>query len=142
MNNNIQNPKSLSFIQQIVEAKTDQFSELADIAALNPEEDLAGANLRGVNLRGVNLHHACLRGANLREADLSKADLREADLSKADLRGADLSKANLSATKVKGARFGGNIGLREKTKYYLKQRGAIFDNSTLPGDSVSCLKPA
>ncbi|NER19203.1 MAG: pentapeptide repeat-containing protein [Symploca sp. SIO1C2] len=118
---------SLDFIQQIVEAKTEQLTELAEIADINPEEDLAGANLRGVNLKGVNLNHACLRGTNLRDADLSEANLRGADLRGADLRGADLRGADLNYTQMIGARLGRNIGLLEKTKIDLRQRGAIVN---------------
>jgi uncharacterized protein YjbI with pentapeptide repeats len=140
MNNHQLHPNSLDFIQQIVEAKTEQLTELAEIANINPEEDFAGANLRGVNLRGVNLNHACLRGTNLRDADLSEANLRGADLSKADLRGTDLSKADLSATQMIGARLGGNIGLLEETKRYLQQRGAIIQDWIVSGDSVDSLK--
>ncbi len=136
MNNHTPHPNPLDFIEQIVEAKTEQLTELAEIANIDLEEDLAGANLRGVNLKGVNLNHACLRGTNLQDADLSEANLTGADLSKADLRGADLSRADLSATQVKGARLGGNIGLLEKTKFYLKKRGAIIEDCLLPGDAV------
>jgi|GEM_PF-2440451 len=136
MNNHTPHRNPLDFIQEIVEAKTEQLTELAEIANIDLEEDLAGANLRGVNLRGVNLNHACLRGTNLQDADLSEANFRGADLRKADLRGADLSKADLSATQVKGARLGGNMGLLEETKLYMKERGAIIEDCFLLGDAV------
>ena len=60
-----------------------------DIIYTLPEgEELAFANLIGLNLRQ----------ADLRGADLSMADLREADLTGSDLTDADLSSANTLGT--------------------------------------------
>lgn len=83
-------------IKGVVEAKTEDLLELANIVGLNPVEDFAGAKLLGVNLRGVDLSGANLHGAYLRGADLSDADLSEANLGKVNLGGADLSGALLS----------------------------------------------
>jgi uncharacterized protein YjbI with pentapeptide repeats len=97
--------------------------------------NLSGANLSGANLRSANLFRADLRGADLRSADLRGADLcganlRSADLFRAELSGANLRDANLSGTKVEKARFGYNPGITEYMKHDLKQRGAIFEDST------------
>ena len=80
-------------IYQILEAKTNDFVELAKIAGLDIATDFAGADLRGVDLRGVDLS-----GADLSGADLSGADLRGANLSGTNLSGADLSSAKLNCT--------------------------------------------
>jgi uncharacterized protein YjbI with pentapeptide repeats len=72
-------------IQQILEAETNDFVELARIAGLDIATDFAGADLSG---------------ADLRNAKLSDADLSDADLSDADLRNANLRNANLSCTNL------------------------------------------
>jgi uncharacterized protein YjbI with pentapeptide repeats len=94
-------PQLANVIQQVLSAGTDNFLELAKIAALNPLVDFAGAKLLGVNLSGLdlsgaNLHHAYLRGADLSDTDFSSADLQNANLGGADLSGAYLSDANLT----------------------------------------------
>ncbi|MGB3403921.1 MAG: pentapeptide repeat-containing protein [Microcoleaceae cyanobacterium] len=88
-------------VSQIIEAKTDDFLTLAEIAKLDPQIDFQGARLLGVNLRGldlsgVNFQQAYLRGADLSDIDLSNSDLMAVNLSGADLSGALLSDANLS----------------------------------------------
>ena len=102
--------------------------------------NLSGANLRDANLSGADLFGADLRSADLRSANLIRADLsganliranlRDAELSGAELSGANLRDANLSGTKVEKARFGYNPGITEYMKHDLKQRGAIFEDST------------
>jgi uncharacterized protein YjbI with pentapeptide repeats len=82
-------------MQQISEAKTNDFLELAKIAALDVMVDFAGGNLLGANLSKVDLSGANLCRSNLRGADLTDADLSEAKLSGAILSGADLSGAYL-----------------------------------------------
>ena len=109
--------------------------------------NLRRANLRRANLSGTDLNFANLSGAdlnfaNLSGADLSGADLSGANLSEAHLNYAKLSRANLSGTylidtdligaKVKGARFGNNLGISESMKNDLIKRGAIFEDD--PGD--------
>ena len=98
---------SLSALEDVIkhlsEAKSNDFLELAKIAALDPKIDFAGGNLRGttlsqIELSGANLCHANLRGADLTDADLSEANLRSAKLSGADLSGAYLENADLSDT--------------------------------------------
>ena len=82
-------------IQQISETKTNDFLELAKIAALDVTMDFAGGNLLGANLSKIDLSGANLCRCNLRGADLTDADLSEANLSGAILSGADLSGAYL-----------------------------------------------
>lgn len=83
-------------ISQILEAKTNQLLELAQLVDLNPLKDFAGAKFLGANLAGIDLSGANLERANLRGADLSDADLSETQLNQANLAGADLSGALLS----------------------------------------------
>ena len=149
-------------IRGVVEAQTDDFSDLAKIAGLNPDEDFVGADLRGVNLRiadlrRANLSDADLRRANLSDADLSHANLSGVNLSHANLSGAILSDANLSGANLSGvfligailsgailsgaevenARFGDNLGISQTMKLDLIRRGAIFEDS--PGDRSGVL---
>jgi Pentapeptide repeats (8 copies) len=108
--------------------------------------NLSDANLSNFNLSGAIFFCADLSKATLIEADLSYAsliranlnyaNLSGADLSYANLRGADLSGANLSGTNVEGAQFGKGIGLSESQKFNLKERRAIFDDSTGERESV------
>jgi PAS domain S-box-containing protein len=107
------------------------------LAAPSPSTrtNLSGAELSGSNLSGSNLSGADLSGANLSGADLSGANLSSTDLSGAnlthtDLRGANLSHADLSSTDLEHALFGDNLGISEEIKLALKQRGAIFEDST------------
>ncbi|MBW4575587.1 MAG: pentapeptide repeat-containing protein [Aphanothece sp. CMT-3BRIN-NPC111] len=88
--------KLTKVIQGILDAKTENFSDLAKIAGLDLAVDFAGAKLLGTDLSGIELNGACLQGAYLRGASLSDADLSEASLSGANLAGADLSGALLS----------------------------------------------
>jgi hypothetical protein len=136
-------------IQQILEAETNDFVELARIAGLDIATDFAGADLSGVDLsgadlRGANLSETDLSGAdfsfaNLSEANFSRAHLHESNLIGADLSGADLQEANLiganlseadfTSTVVDSTIFGDNRGLTEEDKADLRARGAIFRNS-------------
>ncbi|OLF13886.1 hypothetical protein BLA60_01490 [Actinophytocola xinjiangensis] len=59
------------------------------------QEDLEGADLHGSNLQGVSLVQANLTNANLAGADLAGASLSQADLVGANLRGANLRHARL-----------------------------------------------
>ena len=75
-----------------------------------PLDQLACADLHGINLlqedlAGVDMHGSNLSGATLLQADLTKADLHGANLMGVDLRqakliGADLSGADLSYARV------------------------------------------
>ncbi|NES18789.1 MAG: pentapeptide repeat-containing protein [Symploca sp. SIO3E6] len=87
-------------IQNVVEADTNNFLEIAKIAGIDIKTELAGANLSGFNLRGADLCEADLRETNLNGANLSGANLRGANLSGANLRGANLSGANLSGANL------------------------------------------
>ncbi|MDJ0679792.1 MAG: pentapeptide repeat-containing protein [Xenococcaceae cyanobacterium MO_167.B52] len=82
-------------IQDIYTAKTDEMSELVQLAKLNLKTDLAGSNLLATDLSGLELNGANLKRANLRGVDLTDADLSEANLSYVNLSGADLSGAYL-----------------------------------------------
>ena len=55
-------------IRQVVEADTNNFLELAEIAGLDARTDLAGADLSGFDLRS----------ADLRDADLSYTEVENA----------------------------------------------------------------
>ncbi|NES21375.1 MAG: hypothetical protein F6K41_21205 [Symploca sp. SIO3E6] len=99
-------------IEQVLNAPTDDFSELATKAELALVNDLAGANLREVDFSGVDLKGADLRGA--------------------DLRGAILTQTNLTDAKVDKALFGNNLGLSEATKQELEKLGAIFEELRQP----------
>jgi uncharacterized protein YjbI with pentapeptide repeats len=68
--------------------------------------------------------------ANLIRGNLGGAFRILKNLSRANLSGANLRDANLSGTKVEKARFGYNPGITEYMKHDLKQRGAIFEDST------------
>jgi uncharacterized protein YjbI with pentapeptide repeats len=67
--------KSEHSIQQILEAETNNFVELARIAGLDIATDFAHADLSGVDLSGADLSNADLSNANLSNADLSGANL-------------------------------------------------------------------
>ncbi|MCA9885925.1 MAG: pentapeptide repeat-containing protein [Anaerolineae bacterium] len=82
------------------------------------EENLAGANLAGVDLRTANINGTCLfqsnlartmfyraslEGADLWGANLNEADLGRASLKGADLRGANLTEANLGSANLEAA---------------------------------------
>ncbi len=97
-------------VQQILDAETNNFFELAKIAGINPLTDLKGADLRNsdlrkANLRGADLSYANLAGACLEQADLSRANLQGVNLSNANLSNANLSNANLSNAIVQAANF-------------------------------------
>jgi Pentapeptide repeats (8 copies) len=90
-------------IKQILEADTDNLSELVRQAGLNPDEDLAGADLRSVKGIGCNLSRFNLSGADLDNADLSRADLSSANLSNAKLTNVKLCRADLSGADLRNA---------------------------------------
>lgn len=101
--------KSLKkIIQLIYQSQKNNFTELAQIAGLNPLIDFAGGDLTGVNLSGLNLsssNFSCgnLRGANLTDTDLSEANLKQIKLNGADLSGAYLEGANLENASLENA---------------------------------------
>jgi len=97
-------------INNIINAKTDHFLELAEIANLNPKIDFAGGNLTATNLRGLdlsesNFFRANFRGADLTDIDLSDSNLQGCRLSGADLSGAYLENANLKFSYCSGTSF-------------------------------------
>ena len=134
-------------IDRITDAETQDFSELAKIAELDPLKDFAGADLSGVDLSGLDLSEAELSGAdlshthlshtNLSHANLSGTNLSNANLTGADFSGADLSHANLSAanmsqTKVKDACLNQSTGLSEEIKSFLHKGGALIGTPKEP----------
>ncbi len=101
-----------NIIQQIVEAETNDFLELAKIAGLKPSEDFTEADLSGVDLcsailNRADLSRAILSNANLSGANLIAADLGDAILSDAILSDAILSRANLSNVNLSNANLSG-----------------------------------
>lgn len=95
----------LANLQRVINAQTDQFLELAQLANLNPLTDFSGAKLLGATLRNLDLSHGNFHRAYLRGADLSDIDLSSADLSQANLGGADLSGAYLSDADLTNTNF-------------------------------------
>jgi uncharacterized protein YjbI with pentapeptide repeats len=115
------------------------------------DADLSGAYFGWANLVRADLNGADLSGSYLRRADLSEADLSEADLSETNLSEANISRANLDGTNLSGAdlsgvtlgridlsrasvqktRLGEGLGLSDKEKQVLTERGAIFDSNPI-----------
>jgi putative membrane protein len=95
--------------QQVIEADTRNFLELAQLAGLDIKKDLAGANLSRFDLRNADLRNADLRNADLRGTDLRDADLRNANLRGADLRNANRRGANLRGADLRGAKLNPSI---------------------------------
>ncbi|MBE9222319.1 pentapeptide repeat-containing protein [Cyanobacterium stanieri LEGE 03274] len=94
--------KELKEILQIIyQTPKDDFSDLAQIAGLNPLVDFAGGDLTGANLSGLKLSSADFKYVNLRGADLTDVDLSEANISYAKLNGADLSGAYLEGANLR-----------------------------------------
>ena len=136
-----------ALIDRITGAETQDFSELARIAGLDPRKDFVGADLSGIDLSGLDLSDADLSGANLSHTNLSSANLSHAnlsgtnlsnanltaaDLSGADLSCANLSGANLSQTKLKDACLNQSTGLSEESKSFLQNGGASIETSDKP----------
>ncbi len=80
----------------------------ADLTGADLENtNLEGANLQAALLENVNLKGAVLIGVNLKRANLKGANLKWADLSNANLSGADLSHATLQGANLIGANLAG-----------------------------------
>ena len=90
-------------IKRILEADTNNLSELVKQAGLNPYEDLAGSDLSSVKGIGCKLSRFNLSGADLDQADLSRADLSFANLSNAKLTNVKLCRADLSGADLRNA---------------------------------------
>ena len=128
-------------IQLVKEAETDNFFELAKILGRNPKKDFAGADLHNCDLSGGDLRRADLRRTNLSSANLKGAKLRGADLSFADLSGANFTGADLRGTifdnvRAENAIFCDNLGLYERLKLNLLDRGAIFTEKSKSEEEV------
>lgn len=130
-------------IQLVKEAETDNFFELAKILGRNPKKDFAGADLHNCDLSGGDLRRADLRRTNLSSANLKGAKLRGADLSFADLSGADFTGADLRGTifdnvRAENAIFCNNVGLYERLRLDLIDKGARFVNTEdIPANRTS-----
>ncbi|MEA5551048.1 pentapeptide repeat-containing protein [Anabaena cylindrica UHCC 0172] len=152
-------------VKQILEADTENLSELIKTAGFNPLTDFVGANLFavkgiGCNLNGYNLSYADLSAADLSRTDLSEANLMKtnlcsaklsraylmntnlshallinADLSYADLRNADLSNANLINANVSNADLSG-ANLTATNISNLKVKNTLFSNNLGLTDNV------
>jgi len=129
-------------IRRLAESGSDDLLTLLTLADLDPREDLAGLDLRGITLRRVNLGGADLSAVDLRTVDLSEANLERTNLSEANLRGANLSgasmrDANLSGADLSGADLrGADLGEADLSGSNLKRaklRGAILRKATLRG---------
>ena len=136
-------------IKQILEADTDNLSELVKQAGLNPYEDLAGADLSSVKGIGCKLSRFNLSGADLDNADLSRADLSFANLSnakltnvklcRADLSGANLSFALLMDADLSGADFS-HADLRSADLIDANLSNANLSNANLTATNLSTAK--
>lgn len=98
----------LRLINQVENAETNDFCELALLLGRDPKTDFAGADLSYVELTGCDFSHADLsytnlRGCNLTAANLRYSNLLGADLSNANLQGTDLAYANLTYCNLKNA---------------------------------------
>ncbi|GET42036.1 pentapeptide repeat-containing protein [Microseira wollei] len=140
----VENSSNLEQLQELIhhisEAKTNDFLELAQIAALDLTRDFAGGNLLGANLSkvdlsGANLCRTNLRGADLTDADLSEANLSGAILSGADLSGAYLENADLSYTDLHRASLAlANLGGADLCGANLRETN--LSNANLSGANV------
>lgn len=91
-----------SLIQNITEAKSDSFVELAKVAGIDVKKDLVGQDLSKLDFSGANLSGADLRAVNFSGANLSGADLSHANLQNAQLKNTNLRQANLIGTDLRG----------------------------------------
>jgi uncharacterized protein YjbI with pentapeptide repeats len=78
------------------------------------------AELSGCDLTRANLKHADLSGANLEGACIRHTLLNHTNLSDTNLQGANLFGSNLQQAILNSTQFGGNSGLSDNLKHYLK----------------------
>lgn len=99
------------------------------------QEQLSGADLHGSNLQGVSLVQADLTNANLAGADLAGATLSQAELIGANLRGANLRGARISQADLTDADLRDadltNAELIQATLYGTDTRGADLTGAVL-----------
>lgn len=129
-------------IQKVKNAETDDFLTLLEIADLDPQQDLVGQNLTGLDLSskefsGFNFEGADLRKTNFYNANLSNVNLRaanltEAILSNANLDGAILDEAILTDAKLEGTIFknvsvNNVVGLTDEHKKILSKRFQLIE---------------
>ena len=99
-------------IKSIIEAETNNFLELANLANLDVKQDFAGADLSDTNLGGLDLKEANFRSTNFRKTNLEGTNLRDAILVRANLRDANLTdailvRANLQDANLQNANLNG-----------------------------------
>ena len=117
-------------IKLIEEAKTDDLFELAKIMGQNPKTDWAGADFHECDLSNGDLADANLKYINLSSAKLINCNLRRANLTGADISGADFTGADITdtifeQTRAENAIFSHNVGIYERIKLELIDKGAI-----------------
>ncbi|BAQ61759.1 pentapeptide repeat family protein [Geminocystis sp. NIES-3708] len=117
-------------IQIIYQNNKNSFTELAEIASLNPLTDFAGGDLTAANLSGLNLSGSNFTSANLRGADLTDTDLSEANLQYIKLNGADLSGAYLDGTNLQ------NASLQNASLALANVIGANLNNANLTNTNL------
>lgn len=86
--------------------------------------DLTSADLSGSNALYVDFSNAILQEACLIRAYLSSANLNNVDLNHAILNGTNLTRVSFDTANVIGAVFESNLGLSERQKSELFERGA------------------
>jgi uncharacterized protein YjbI with pentapeptide repeats len=133
-------------IDDVINADTDDFKELAKRFGLDLSTELAGVDLSEVDLRGESLFEADLRESNLSGAHLQGTDLRGANLQNANLAGAELinsklEKANFRGANVNGAKFWGSTGLSAEEVQALRERGGDFDSKPFDPQSLPPYDP-
>jgi hypothetical protein len=146
-------------VQQLIDANTNNFNEIAQTLNLDPKTSFAEGNLSdfdltGANLENADLHQTNFAQANMLDADLSNSnlkytnltntnlthanltntDLGEADLGNADLTDSILSGANLQNVKAIKATFRNNLGLSEADKKILEQQSAEINDDRSPSE--------
>lgn len=99
-----------------------------------PNNDLAGSDLRGANLAVAALNYVDLSNANLAGANLSGAELFETNLTGANLSGTNLAGADLSSTNLTGANL--NSAILTGTKW---GNTTCPDGTNSDNDGGTCL---
>ncbi|BDD10090.1 hypothetical protein FUAX_25220 [Fulvitalea axinellae] len=95
----------------------------ADLSRTKLEDtDLSGANLEGSILNETSLNCTNLEGANLNDAILNDSVFYHTKLNKTDFKGSDLTSTKYFDTN--------DSSLKSVTPNYLKEKGAIFDETT------------
>jgi uncharacterized protein YjbI with pentapeptide repeats len=128
-----------------IQKSSDNFLELAALAALDPLQDFSKADLSSTNLstdpseadlHGANLSETNLSSANLNGINLYQVNLQSANLSKAALSWAYLFDANLQGANLSGAKlYGANLSNANLRRANLSQ--ANLNETKLCGADLS-----